>query len=151
MRTEFHVKYVNGTNVYIDAGRNAGLDEGTKVVLKQAPAKSEDTDGSGEPGIVARLTVVSVASSSAVCQVDKTSRDLVVGDVLSLPDEEVEQMVAKNAIGTTRVYPMVVSFSEGDPAGRGGARRRSPSAAAGDQPVARPDRVRRKHAAGTGG
>ena len=115
MRTEFHVKYVNGTNVYIDAGRNAGLDEGTRVVLKQAPAKSEDTAAPVEPGIVARLTVVSVASSSAVCQVDKTSRDLVVGDVLSLPDEEVEQMVAKNAIGTTRVYPIVVSFSEGDP------------------------------------
>jgi hypothetical protein len=115
MRTEFHVKYVNGTNVYIDAGRNAGLDEGTRIVLKQAPAKSEDNAAPVEPGIVARLTVVSVATTSAVCQVDKTSRDLAVGDVLSLPDEEVEQMVAKNAIGTTRVYPIVVSFSEGDP------------------------------------
>ena len=115
MRTDFHVKYVSGTNVYIDAGRNAGLEEGIKIVLKQAPAKSEDNAAAVEPGIVAELTVVSVASSSAVCQVDKTSRDLVAGDVLSLPDAEVEQMVAKNAIGTTRVYPMVVSFNEGDP------------------------------------
>jgi hypothetical protein len=115
MRTEFHVKYVNGTNVYIDAGRNEGLDEGTKIVLKQAPAKAEDHDAAVQPGIVARLTVVSVATSSAVCQVDQASRDLEVGDALTLPEAEVEQMVAKNAIGNTRVYPMVVSFNEGDP------------------------------------
>jgi hypothetical protein len=115
MHTEFHVKYVNGNNVYIDAGRDAGLEEGTKIVLKQAPARADDNDAPVEPGIVARLTVVSIASSSAVCQVDETSRDLVVGDVLSLPEFEVEKMVARNAVGNTRAYPMVVSFSEGDP------------------------------------
>ncbi len=115
LHTEFHVKYVNGNNVYIDAGRDAGLAEGTKVVLKQAPANPEDHDAPVQPGIVATLTVVSVASSSAVCQVDETTRDLAVGDVLSLPEAEIEQLVAKNAVGSTRSYPMVVSFSEGDP------------------------------------
>jgi hypothetical protein len=115
MRTEFHVKYVNGNNVYVDAGRDAGLAEGTRMVLKQAPAKAGDNDAPVQPGVVARLTVVSIASSSAVCQVDETTRDLVPGDVLSLPETEVEQMIARNAIGNTRVYPMVVSFSQGDP------------------------------------
>src|SRR5579864_7192643 len=115
MRLEFHVKYVNGSNVYIDAGRNAGLEEGTKLVLKQAPANPDDNDAPVQPGVVAKLTVVSLASTSAVCQVDETTRDLVPGDVVSLPEAEVEQMVSRNAIGNTRVYPMVVSFDAGDP------------------------------------
>jgi hypothetical protein len=114
-RTEFRVKYVNGSNVYIDGGRDAGLDQGTKVVLKQAPARADDNDQAVQPGVVANLTVVSVASSSAVCSVDQTTRDLVPGDVVTLPEAEMEKMVAKNAIGNTRKYPMVVSFSEGDP------------------------------------
>jgi len=115
MRIEFHVKYVNGTNVYIDAGRNAGLDEGTKLVMKQAPANPDDTDAPVQPGVVANLTVVSVASTSAVCQVDQTTRDLAPGDVLTMPDAEIEHMVAKNAMGNSRMYPMVVSFDAGDP------------------------------------
>src|ERR1700676_5169981 len=80
MRTEFHVKYVSGSNVYIDAGRDAGLEEGTKLVLKQAPAKADDNDAPVVPGIVAKLTVISVVSTSAVCQVDETTRDLAAGD-----------------------------------------------------------------------
>ena len=35
--------------------------------------------------------------------------------MVSLPDAEVEQLVEKNALGNTRQYPMVISFSEGDP------------------------------------
>ncbi len=117
IRTEFHVRYVNGNNVYIDAGRNAGLADGTQVVLKQSPS---GTSGGGvdialEPGIVARLTVVSLASTSAVCQVELSTRDLVVGDVLTLPEKEVEKLVQKDALGNTRRYPMIVSFNEGDP------------------------------------
>jgi hypothetical protein len=117
LRIEFHVRYVNGTDVYIDAGRQAGLAEGTKVVLKQSPSKvtTGDTDAAVEPGIVATLTVVSVATMSAVCHVDSSARDLVVGDALSLPEAEVEKLIEKNALGSTRVYPMIVSFSEGDP------------------------------------
>ena len=117
MRTEFHVRYVSGPNVYIDAGRDAGLAEGTKIVLKQSPAKADDTkaDAPVQPGIVATLTVVSVASTSAVCEVNSSTRDLVVGDVLNLPQAEVEQIVARDAMGSTRVFPMTISFSDGDP------------------------------------
>jgi len=116
-RTEFHVRYVNGSNVYIDGGRNAGLAEGTKLVLKQNPTKPEKDDSNApiEPGVVAKLTVVSVASASAVCEVVASTRELVQDDVVSLPDAEIEKMVEKNTIGNTRKYPMVVTFSEGDP------------------------------------
>jgi hypothetical protein len=117
IRTEFHVRYVNGNNVYIDAGRNAGLADGTQVVLKQSPSGTSTggVDIALEPGIVARLTVVSLASTSAVCQVEGSTRQLVVGDVLTLPEKEVERIVQKDALGNTRTYPMIVSFNEGDP------------------------------------
>ncbi len=116
-RTEFHVRYVSGTNLYIDGGRNAGLAEGTKLVLKQNPNRpaSDAAEAALEPGVIAKLTVVSVASTSAVCEVDATAREIAVGDVLSLPDSEVEKLVEKNTLGNTRKYPMVVTFSEGDP------------------------------------
>lgn len=117
VQSSFHVRYVNGVNVYIDAGRNAGLDEGTKLVLKQDPTKpvNDPSNGAIEPGVVAKLTVVAVASTSAVCEVDGSVRDLVAGDVVSLPDSEVEKIVVKNTLGNTRKYPLVISFNEGDP------------------------------------
>ena len=116
-RTEFHVRYISASNVYIDGGRNAGLAEGTKLVLKQDTGK-EAQDGANaalEPGVIAKLTVVSVASTSAICEVNATTRDLTVDDVLSLPDSEVEKLVEKNTLGNTRKYPMVIAFSERDP------------------------------------
>src|ERR1700694_4791702 len=72
VRTEFHVRYVSGSNVYIDGGRSAGLVEGTELVLKQDSGKSETdkTNAGIEPGIIAKLKVISVASTSAVCEVE---------------------------------------------------------------------------------
>jgi hypothetical protein len=116
-RTDFHVRYISGTDVYIDGGRDAGLAEGTKLVLKQDPTKP-DKDPANlaiEPGVIAKITVVSVASTSAVCQIDAKARDIVVGDILSLPNTEIEKLVERNTLGNTRKYPMVVTFSEGDP------------------------------------
>lgn len=115
--TDFHVRYVNGDSVYIDGGRDAGLSEGTNLVLKQSVSADADAarNKALEPGIIAKLTVVSVASTSAVCQVNATTRDMAVGDTLSLPDAEVEKMVENQTLGNTRIYPMVVSFTEGDP------------------------------------
>lgn len=116
-RADFQIRYVNGTDVYIDGGRDAGLAEGTQLVLKQDPTKAAD-DASNkalESGVVAKLTVVSVASMSAVCEVQASSRDLTPGDVVSLPQTEVEKLVEKSSLGNTRQYPMVISFTQGDP------------------------------------
>ena len=65
--------------------------------------------------MIARLKVISVASTSAVCEVVATKRDLAKDDMLSLPDSEVKKIVDKDAVGNTRHYPMVISFSDGDP------------------------------------
>src|ERR1035437_5576107 len=65
-RTEFHVKYISGSSVYIDGGREAGLAEGTKLVLKQDPTKPEKDPSNAalEPGVIAKLTVVSDRKST---------------------------------------------------------------------------------------
>lgn len=117
VRASFHVRYVNGNNVYVDAGRDAGLSEGTALVLKQdvKDTTNDEQNAAIEPGVIANLEVVAVASNSAVCEVKSSSRALVVGDTLSLPQAEVEKIVEKNTLGNTRKYPMVISFSEGDP------------------------------------
>src|SRR6266567_465279 len=117
IRSDFRVKYVNGTDAYIDGGRDSGLAEGTPLVLKQAPSDREASSDETalEPGILAKLTVVSVASSSAICHVNSSARDVVVGDTVTLPQGEIEHLVEKDALGQTRKYPMIVSFSEGDP------------------------------------
>ena len=117
VQTKFHVRYISGSDIYIDGGRDAGLAEGTKLVLKQDPTRQakDGVEAALEPGVVAKLTVVSVASTSAVCEVSAKAREIAEGDVLSLPDAEVQKMVEKNTVGNTRKYPMVVTFTEGDP------------------------------------
>ncbi len=117
VRTEFHVRYISGSNVYIDAGRNVGLAEGSKLILKQDPKKpAEDPSNAAlEPGIVAKLKVVSVASTSAVCEVEAKARELAEGDSVWLAEDEVAKLVQRDTLGNTRKYPMVVSFTEGDP------------------------------------
>jgi hypothetical protein len=116
-RTDFHVRYVSGSNVYIDGGTSSGLIEGTELILKQNTSLSdkEAANTTLEPGVVAKLKVISVASTSAVCEVIASKRDLAENDVVSLPDEEVKKLVDKDALGNSRHYPMVLSFSEGDP------------------------------------
>lgn len=113
-RTEFEVRYVNGTDVYIDGGRAAGLSEGVVLVLRQSTANVQK-DRAIEPGIVAKLRVVAVASASAVCEVTVSSRALAPGDHVSLPAREVDKMVEQKALSNTRQYPMIVSFTQGDP------------------------------------
>ena len=115
MRTAFRVQYVNGKNAYVDGGRDAGLAEGMTLVIKLDPTKAERDKSAIEPGVVARLKVVAIASASAVCEVESSGRDVVSGDTLSLPDNEIAKLVEKSALGNTRQYPMVVSFSTGDP------------------------------------
>lgn len=116
-RTDFHVKYVSGNDVYIDGGSSSGLAQGTELILRQSTALT-DQQAAGTtlaPGIVARLKVISVASTSAVCEVEATRRDLAEGDVVSLPDNEIKKLVDQDAVGSTRHYPMVISFTDGDP------------------------------------
>ena len=116
-RREFHVRYVNGNNVYIDGGRSAGLAQGMALVLPQSAQKAatDPTNKAVEPGVIAEMHVVAVASTSAVCEVTTTTRALAVNDVVMLKESEAQQLEEKQQLGNTRAYPMVVSFSGGDP------------------------------------
>jgi hypothetical protein len=40
-RTDFHVKYVSGNDVYIDGGTSSGLAEGTELIIKQNTSLSD--------------------------------------------------------------------------------------------------------------
>jgi hypothetical protein len=116
-RTDFQIRYINGSSVYIDGGTTSGLREGTELILKQSTSLSDQDPANAaiEPGVIARLKVVSVASTSAVCEIVATKRDLAEKDVLSLPEDEIKKITDKDTVGSTRHYPMVISFSEGDP------------------------------------
>lgn len=117
-RTDFRIKYVNGTSVYIDGGSSSGLAEGTQLILKETThlSPSDPANKAIEPGIIARLTVTSVASTSAVCEIVAKTRDLTDQDVVSLPESEIKELIDKDARGSSRHYPMVLSFSgDGDP------------------------------------
>jgi len=112
----FRVRYVAAGSVYIEGGKNAGLAEGMKMVIKQSTSKSAgDAAADVEPGIDAQLTVISVASTSAVCDVVSTKREIIVGDIVTLPHAEIEKLVEKRMLSSTRFYPAIVSFTEGDP------------------------------------
>lgn len=113
----FHILYISGSDIYIAAGRTAGLAENMPLILKQDPAKpaGDPANKALDPGVVARLKVISVASTSAVCEVEATARPITTDDVISLTDSDRETIVDKQTLGNTRKYPMVISFSTGDP------------------------------------
>jgi hypothetical protein len=131
IRTAFRIKYVAQGAVYLDGGRNAGLAEGVKLTIKEAAvntgtsaaktgvgaasAAQKTTSETSEPKIVAELQVVSVAESSAVCDIHSSSRELKTGDIAVLSSADAETLVQQRALSSTRVYPQVISFNDGDP------------------------------------
>jgi AMIN domain-containing protein len=114
MRTEFHVKYVQQETAYLDGGRSAGLAEGMKLVVKnEQPASQVGANSEAASGPAAELVVVAVAETSAVAEIRIPKRDIVAGDVAYLSSEDIQALVQQNALGATRKYPAVITFSEG--------------------------------------
>lgn len=117
LQTMFHVKYVAEGSVYLIGGKSAGLSEGMHLTIKRTGTVLPGS-GSGEMHasyIVAELTVVSVADNSTVCEVTKTNHEIQKDDVAYLRQEDVEAVVQQRALSNTRKYPMVISFTDGDP------------------------------------
>ena len=79
--TVFRVKYLSENTVYVNAGRNADLQEGMKLSVIEPPPDNVVTDGVRFRGYphVAELNVISVADSSAVCDVVSTTGGLKIG------------------------------------------------------------------------
>jgi hypothetical protein len=113
----FHVKYVSESSLYIDAGRNADLQEGMKLTVIDPPPDGLVNDGIRFRGYphVAELNLVSLADSSAVCDVITSTGELKVGQLAFLtPDSADDRHLAENA-RETEDYPILVSFTSGDP------------------------------------
>jgi hypothetical protein len=113
----FHVKYVSDNSVYIDAGRNADIQEGMKLSVVEPPADGVVTDGLRFRGYphVAELNVVSVADSSSVCDIIKSTGELKVGQFAFLTPSSVEDRHLAETAKDSENYPIVVAFTDGDP------------------------------------
>ena len=113
----FHVKYVSEGAIYLDAGRNAGLEEGMRLHLVHADPNGGTTEAvrfqDEEP--IADVRVFSVADSSAAAEIVKSREDLVPGDIAYLDVQSVHTREDKINAAESENYPVVVTFSYGDP------------------------------------
>jgi hypothetical protein len=141
VRTSFRVTYVAEGDVYLDAGRKAGLSEGMKLSVRRAAAAgapaAATTAAAGQPDAppnpapagqtpapapdgdvtppLAELVVTAVADTSAVCQVKSSHGELRVGDTAELSPEDAQTVQMVTSATHARKYAQVVSFTEGDP------------------------------------
>jgi len=122
IRTVFRVKYVADSAVYLDGGRADGLAEGIALVVKDDNAKANTpTAGAttaAPPAVVAitaHLKVISVAQNSAVCEISASTQQVKAGDLAYLTSADAEALVQQRALSSTRVYPQVITFTQGDP------------------------------------
>ena len=116
LRTVFRVKYVAEGVAYLEGGRAQGLTEGMKLEVKETtlPARQGDSASAADPQVVAELEVSGVAETSAVTEIRAPKRPVKAGDLAYLSSSDAEALVAQRALSSTRQYPAVISFSEGD-------------------------------------
>jgi hypothetical protein len=116
LRTVFRVKYVAEGVAYLEGGRAQGLAEGMKLEVKDTnlPARQGDSASATDPQVVAELEVSGVAETSAVTDIHAPRRPVKAGDLAYLSSADAEALVTQRALSSTRQYPAVVSFSEGD-------------------------------------
>jgi hypothetical protein len=111
LRSNFEVRYVAPAAVYIDGGREEGLQEGFHLTVKRLKP--------GEPLLsattVASLVVTAVSAHSAVCDIVSSTIDPEVGDMAQISQQDLESLQVIQQSKTARRYAQVVSFTEGDP------------------------------------
>jgi hypothetical protein len=113
----FRVKYVSDNSLYLDAGRNANLQEGMKVFLINAPPDGAVSEGVRFRGYehVAELRVITVADSSSVCEIVSANAEIKIGQLAFLtPDSLADRREAESAVEEQK-YPIVLTFTYGDP------------------------------------
>jgi hypothetical protein len=113
----FRVKYVSDDSVYVDAGRNANLQEGMKLSLINPPPDGAVSEGVRFRGYehVAELKVTSVADSSSVCEIVSTKGEVRIGQLAFLTaDSLLDRREAGSAVDEQK-YPIVLTFTYGDP------------------------------------
>jgi hypothetical protein len=113
----FRVKYVSDSSLYLDAGRNANLQEGMKLSLINPPPDGAVTEGVRFRGYehLAELRVTMVADSSSVCEILSTNGEIRAGQLAFLtPDSLLDRREAESAVEEQK-YPIVLTFTYGDP------------------------------------
>jgi hypothetical protein len=113
----YRIKYVSDSSLYIDAGRNADLQEGMRLSLINPPPDGAVSDGVRFRGYehLAELRVISVADASAVCEIVSSTGEIKVGQLAFLtPDSQLERNQAQTAVDDDK-YPIVLTFTYGDP------------------------------------
>ncbi|MBZ5643258.1 MAG: hypothetical protein LAO19_10890 [Acidobacteriia bacterium] len=113
----FHVKYVSEGAVYLDAGRNAKLEEGMILHVVHADPDGGITDAVRFQGkeSLADLRIFSVADTSSAAEVVTSREDLTLGDVAYLDIQSVHVRETKSDAAESENYPVVMTFSYGDP------------------------------------
>jgi len=113
----FHVKYIADGSVYLDAGRNAGLEEGMILHAAHADPGGGTTESVRfrKDDAIGDLRIFSVANSSAAAEITRSREDLAVGDIVYLDTESVRIREVKTDAIESENYPVVVTFSYGDP------------------------------------
>ncbi len=116
LKTVFKVKYVAEGIAYLEGGRAQGLKEGMKllVVDNNLPAKQGESMNHADPHVVAELEVSAVADTSSVTDIHGPKRPVKVGDLAYLSSGDAEALVQQRTLSSTRQYPAVISFTEGD-------------------------------------
>lgn len=111
IRTSFEIRYSTTGGVYLNGGREEGLQEGFHLTVKRLK--------SGAPVLssvsIAQLVVTAVTAHSAVCDIVSSTAELQVGDTAQISAEDLEAMQVVQQSKTARRYAQVVSFTNGDP------------------------------------
>ena len=117
LRTVFKVKYVAEGVAYLDGGRSSGLTEGMKLEIKDTdlPAQQGTSVDPADPRVVAELEIIGLAETSAVTDIHSPKRPVKPGDLAYLSSGDAAALVQQRALSTTRKYPAVVTFTDGDP------------------------------------
>jgi hypothetical protein len=110
-RTEFHVKQVVTGAIYIDGGTSSGLAEGMRLrVSRRTPGAATLTaEQLGE------VLVVSVASTSALCEAVSGKPAFAAGDTAELSTEDAQLRQILKGVTKQRNFAQLVSFGEDDP------------------------------------
>jgi hypothetical protein len=116
LHTVFRVKYVAEGVAYLDGGSAAGLKEGMKLEVRDdaLPARQGESANAADPRVVAELEIGAIAETSSVADIHTPKRPVKVGDLAYLSSSDAEALVQQKALSATRMYPAVISFTEGD-------------------------------------
>ncbi len=114
-RLAFQVKYVSKDAAYLEGGRSAGLAEGMKLEVRDDSLPGKLNPDGSDPRLIAQLEVASVAETSSVTDIKQAKRPLKAGDVAYLSAEDQAALTEQQALSSTRKYPQVITFTEGDP------------------------------------